>query len=549
MKTKNKLLLLLVALFAIAIALYFQFWNHKVKKINDYLNSFSNQKLFLPEAIVKLNSKIIAENHSSTHTVNRDMMNLFSYVFNEKLTLLLNELQLYNISFAKSSFAGFPFKIEFHLENVVENNTTSELSYLQPLTIGYNIITGNVYLSFNGQILQNFHPKDNDVKRLITLDVKVESSVSITKLLNTNMMAIVKEIDRVKFNSRNFTIQDYNTKDTLFSASNIENELTFVHDYNYSSFDDLLMYAPKSYKMHTNYNITKKYDQDNTYISSIIDILPTYGFEGSYKSKFEYTTGAPNWKDMVKVFSNIALSEEVEIKHTNNQSIYKHKLNTSVLNPEQDKFYYKFLFDLDKKFDLSGFKSITKNFVDTYKQKIQLSAESIKMLESILSGSYLNLREKGNDFGVNLKVDAAIDGEEIKVAMPNFNVTLNGANINLTNEGVLNKSTAYSQGYLGFKHPILATQILNEILSLVIKLDEDEVVIVRNAVDKTFNSIFDDIKDKSDEKGNSYKITMLSLNIGNFSLNKIKQIFVDNLKKESELKLDNKKLELLLKKF
>ena len=549
MKIKRIWLILFITLVTLLSVIYFRFWTYRANQINDYLNSLSNKQLFLPkELFLTIDEKAFEENKFSTKST-EDMMNFFSKSAHKELLAVLKEMQLYNFSFTKSSYQGFPFKIEFLLDGIIENNSESELTYNQPLTIGYNIITGNIYIDFKGNIIQNFHPKDNNIKRLVTIDARVETYLSIFSLLKEDPFSLVQKINNIKLTAANFIIKDYNTQEILFSISDLVHELGFTHSYNYENFKDLFINAPKTFTAISKYNIQKSYDLKNSYAISIINFLTGDESEAEYKKKFQYTTGAPDWSNLAKVFSNSSIVDESEMKSYNNKNTYVYKSEVSILNPEPDKYFYKISATTDQKFDLLGLKNASNKAIEEYKKALPSSIKQSTILEEVLKLNFAKFKDEDNYLNIKINANASINSEEVKVAIPDFLITLNDANINFTNESMLNKVMASSGGYLGFKNPIFASQIFGNISSLFMSLEKSEVTILQNAIYKTLNNVFNDVKSNKDEIGNQYKITIVSQNIGNFSFGEIKVLFFENLRKEAEIILGSSEVEIFLKKF
>jgi hypothetical protein len=97
----------------------------------------------------------------------------------------------YFVKFTKAQPTGFPFKFAIKLTGWQEESRSNKIEYQAPLIVGYNLLKGNIFVSFAGEINAWYKPVQAGfgakiVKDNFVLSAKLPLNIKLIKLVMRN---------------------------------------------------------------------------------------------------------------------------------------------------------------------------------------------------------------------------------------------------------------------------------------------------------------------------------------------------------------------------
>jgi hypothetical protein len=543
---------IITAISAVILLIYGTGWYYVMNKINAvFTKEYAKKQLFLPDNLFKNELWEQLSTKKDADIKQKTIKDIFLYfVFSNELSnFTQNNPENYHITFKESYISGFPFNLQLNLVNFVEHSVQADVIYQQPVTIGYNIITNNLYAQYNGKIIANLEPKATGAQRLISLDATIETPIAkkvMYDIVNGDTkymtLTIIKNINYINKTITDLVVEDSNTKQILFDATKIVDKVEIFHYYDYQTFDDLIKYAPKKYVLNSIYDVTTPHNIEQQPLFSIITLLTYYAPEslisinsaGYYKQSSTCATYAKDWTDINDIISNI----DCNISHSFTAPTKDKRtldLKFSLLNPQSDKYDFKYkikyLADYGSKTFFNDFVTKTESF---YKKRFKHN-NHWSSLDPLFKKYYSQLPENNN---ILLDIDLAgeIDKQKIDVDLKTFTLDLNHSGFNINNKTAISKTSGISAGKITILDTVTISNIIADIVAVKSQLNNNENQILQSAILDTMNFI---AKKQNNNEGifnliTEYKVSLLSQEIGGYSLQKIRENLKNNLLDKSK---------------
>ncbi|MDC0864569.1 hypothetical protein OAP56_01280 [Rickettsiaceae bacterium] len=166
----------------------------------------------------------------------------------------------YYLTFEKLSPDGFPFNIAWSIEGWSEESRDAVITYSSPIKLGYNFLSGQVFVEYSGDIIASYKPesrgfgsklKINNYK--ITIDLPLTNKL-ISSLRNMqDPVEIINYIGDMNISTASTEIFDLVDNEKFYDKEYERLKLSFVPSKYYENTEDILANIPKHYE--TNYSV------------------------------------------------------------------------------------------------------------------------------------------------------------------------------------------------------------------------------------------------------------------------------------------------------
>jgi len=174
----------------------------------------------------------------------------------KKLEILGPKEVKYTVSFDKVTSYGFPFEIAFKVHSWKEETKDGETSYKEPITVGYNLILGHLFASYEGEIealfkpiKHNFGAKVNLKGYSLTLSVPFSKSLFTTLSSMKDPFELINHIGTFKVSAKKAEIFDLVDGEKFYDKEYESLQASFVSDHKYTSMNDFLRNIPSGYQI------------------------------------------------------------------------------------------------------------------------------------------------------------------------------------------------------------------------------------------------------------------------------------------------------------
>ncbi len=357
----------------------------------------------------------------------------------------INHEELF-VSFSNATIKGFPLEMIVNLNGFHEESKGALITYNSPVNIGYNLISQNAYISYNGRIDAAYKPVERGFGAILKIkDYLIKLSVPLNrKLIKTlsdlkDPIEIINYVGDLNISTKGVQIFDKQEKKLFYDKDHERLKFSFVPKKHYLNLEDLLNNIPQQYNI---YYLVKTNPVNE--VSRKIPVSLFYGFsmlppEFDATAEMSITTKASKIKD---------LSENVDIKaqfsaHGAKINIPDLKLNLiGGINPAQSR---------NTKLLVDGKIRIKEGLFDSLFAKY----ESIKSnIASIPGGPIINQEMsyiiankeafrfkdlENSDYDLNVDVASETNQNKTSMALQvnNFSIYSGDSGFKLTNDSVL----------------------------------------------------------------------------------------------------------------
>ncbi len=162
----------------------------------------------------------------------------------------------YFISFKNVTSSGFPFKISWNLNSLIEESKTTKITYSSPINFGYDLLSQKIFINYTGEVDAKYKPEKSGFgARLKITDYSIKIDLPLSAdLINTlkNMtdpIEVINHIGDINLSSKKVEIFD-KIDNTKFYDKEFERlKLTFKAPKQYKDLKDLLTNIPKHYTL------------------------------------------------------------------------------------------------------------------------------------------------------------------------------------------------------------------------------------------------------------------------------------------------------------
>jgi len=160
----------------------------------------------------------------------------------------------YFVTFDKAVPAGFPFKVSWEFNGWAEESRTAKILYSSPVKLGYDLLSQQVFVSYNGEIKSAYKPEKHGFGSKIKVnDYSIKLNLPLSKsLVDTlkNMkdpIEIVNHFGSINVSSKKVEIFDLIDDEKFYDKEYERLKLTFIPKKEYKTLEDLLANIPQHY--------------------------------------------------------------------------------------------------------------------------------------------------------------------------------------------------------------------------------------------------------------------------------------------------------------
>ena len=213
----------------------------------------------------------------------------------------------YYTKFGKARPAGFPFAIAARIEGWHEESKVADFTYSAPIMVGYNFLSQEIFIKFDGQIKAAYKPisqgfgailKINDYH--ISVDFPFSREVISILARKKDLFQLINNIGNITVATGRVEIFDLVTSDKFYDKQYEKMNLSFVPAKKYESLEDFVANIPAEYNI--NYEVKTNIVKEER---RKLPVSLFYGFF-MYPSGFvaqgaaKLTTNAKNFDDLKK---------------------------------------------------------------------------------------------------------------------------------------------------------------------------------------------------------------------------------------------------------
>jgi hypothetical protein len=213
------------------------------------------------------------------------------------------------IRFSKATTSGYPNKISVNLENFIETTSGAVLKYNKPVSVGYNITTQKLFLSYEGDVISKFKNSSHQ-------GIKVQGDFNyyifypITPALVKTLLTTKDYFELVNY-IRNLQIRfgkarafDLQNNAKILDQDHFDVTLSPESTIYYKSLPEFLNNIPKTFYLEASASVNQGTNQPNIPLSLIFLHLPTKILK--FKVSSIFTTKAEKLKTE-DIFSDFSL--------------------------------------------------------------------------------------------------------------------------------------------------------------------------------------------------------------------------------------------------
>ncbi len=243
--------------------------------------------------------------------------------------MLNTNQQNIHVSFVKATSSGFPFEMAISLHGFKEEGREAVISYNNPINIGYNLLSQNIYVSYNGEIDSTYKPIIRGFgAKLKIKDYLIKTSVTLQNIINiiiegADPAEILNHIKAIYISTSKVQIFDKQEEELFYDKNYEKLKITFVPAKYYRQIDDFINNIPQEYTI--NYLIKTK---PVKFAARKIPVSLFYGFSmlpSDFKASMQVSI-----KTKAKTFPNFA--KNLEVQATGNMSANKIDVSSIMLD-------------------------------------------------------------------------------------------------------------------------------------------------------------------------------------------------------------------------
>lgn len=242
-----------------------------------------------------------------THHINSEYANKKHRVFG-------HSENRYYVMFREARASGFPFSISFKLDGLEEEGGGGHIIYYDPVIIGYNFITGDIHISYDGNAKALFKPaslgfgakyKINDYSLRANLPFTLKLLRSIRNMKDG--FELINYINDVTLSTDQVSIFDLVDDYKLYDKEYEQFTLSFNPVKYYTSKEDFVNNIPKEYDFTYKVKTQESHNYEFRKIpQSLLYVFITLPSSFSARGKGHVTTKANNFKELQKDINIIA---------------------------------------------------------------------------------------------------------------------------------------------------------------------------------------------------------------------------------------------------
>ncbi len=219
-------------------------------------------------------------------------------------------LQIHDITvrFSKAIIAGYPNKISVQLLDFTETSKDAQITYNNPVNVGYNILTQRIFVSYNGEIQANLKPISSGAGAKIKGDFNyyifypLTPGLIKTVLTTNNYFELINYIRNIQIDFGSATAYDLQSQAKILEQDYLTATLTPHMTTYYKALPELLADIPKSYSLEASSHISIGTGNIHIPLSLIYLHLPTKPLKFNLSSTLITGAKQPNIKDILSDF-------------------------------------------------------------------------------------------------------------------------------------------------------------------------------------------------------------------------------------------------------
>ena len=166
----------------------------------------------------------------------------------------INAIDGYFVHFDKASPAGFPYKVAWDIQGWCEENNTSNIEYKEPIQFGYDLLSQQLFISYDGEIIASYKPVKHGFGSLLKIN---DYKVTVDLPLTTELFGLLKDfqdpiqlinyIKKIKISTDKVEIFDLVDNEKFYDKEYEVMKIGFTPRKQYDNLDDLLNNIPNQY--------------------------------------------------------------------------------------------------------------------------------------------------------------------------------------------------------------------------------------------------------------------------------------------------------------
>ncbi len=396
---------------------------------------------------------------------------------NQKLSdQMLNVTQSHRVRFDKAVISGFPFSFGVKLHNVIEDTSKALIKHKDPVFIGYNIFTQELFTYYNGESAIETKPT-KDQKHLISSgefrhSVYMPISVSDIRknIKNPNNLDILSNLQSVSLRTHNANLRDITDNQNIVDNANIDITLSAKHTKKYENLNELMKNIPQDYEIAVKIANQCPLDQQRSISTSVV-----YGvyipFNLQYNLNTTLHTGA-------KTFATADLLSDIQIKNWESFTSNTFEEASSKISSGANISTNDIKFDFNSASTIKSKAKYNKKLDESLKTLLSILPDTLlgstKSMIRQLDFSALDLDTKDDPVSINLKLNLHLKEKptELHLDIPNFGISFHDVGFDIKNSTNAHLDTASptswtSGGVLSIQqYPLLVKYLTNSYFTL-----------------------------------------------------------------------------------
>lgn len=351
---------------------------------------------------------------------------------------IFSVIQGHRVKFTEVYPSGSPFVFEVELHGVTEDTPHALITHKNPVFIGYNLFSQELYMHYNGESIIETKPfKDNKILKSTgdfrySLGVPINFSKIFESSTDTDVVNLFSNIHSINVHIRDSALEN-DEKLKIIDGRNFDINLKFNHHRKYTSLEEIVNDIPKDYEVKMRIFNTHSMSQEQSLPYSLV-----YGihipFNAQYTLTAAFHTGADKFVNIVNDF---------EVRNWQSTAVSDSEENESKINAlaNVSEDAGKVSWDSVSKFKLKT--SYSKNLDTMIKTLLGLIPSSSYQLENAstfrradiaaMDFAALNLDTKDDPVNIALKVDMNVgkNGDSAEIEVPHFGINFHNVSLDV----------------------------------------------------------------------------------------------------------------------